>query len=147
MSKKVSLIIPTYNERDNIQPLVEQVDSALAGYDYELVFIDDNSRDGTAEAIRTLAQKYPARVIVRTDKKGLASAVVDGIGFASGDVIGVMDADLQHPPDLIPSLVQAIKDGADLAIASRYVKGGSCEGWSTTRRIISAILKCNQRNS
>ncbi|MBM4432639.1 MAG: glycosyltransferase, partial [Chloroflexi bacterium] len=74
-----SLIVPTYNERDNIVPLVERIDKALAGYDYRVLFIDDDSEDGTAELIKSLAEKYPVEVIVRKDKRGLASAVVDGI--------------------------------------------------------------------
>jgi dolichol-phosphate mannosyltransferase len=131
------LVIPTYKERDNIAPLVERIHRALSPYDYEVVFIDDNSRDGTAEAVTALASRYPVRVVVRTDKRGLASAVVDGIGYARGDIIGVMDADLQHPPEVLPDLIKAIHDGADVAVGSRYVKGGGCQGWSLTRRLIS----------
>ena len=132
-----SLIIPTYNERDNIVPLVERIHKALAGYNYKVLFIDDDSKDGTAELIRALSEKYPVEVIVRKDKRGLASAVVDGIGYAKGDIIGVMDADLQHPPEVLSDLLKAIEDGADMAIASRYVPGGSCEGWGLARRITS----------
>ena len=140
MSKDISLIIPTYNERDNIQPLVEQIDRVLSSRDYEVVFIDDDSKDGTAELIKELSHKYPIRVVVRTDKKGLASAVVDGIGYAAGGIIGVMDADLQHPPEVVPLLVAAIReDAADLAIGSRYVAGGSVEGWPWKRRMTSAV--------
>jgi dolichol-phosphate mannosyltransferase len=137
MDCAISFVIPTYNERNNITPLLERLHSSFTNCKYEVVFVDDNSRDGTAELISSLVTKYPVRVIVRKDKRGLASAVVDGFGYASYDIIGVMDADLQHPPELAASLAQAIEGGADLAIASRYVKGGSCEGWSGTRKIIS----------
>lgn len=137
MNDTVSIIVPTYNERDNITPLVEQLHSALSSYRYEVVFVDDNSRDGTIETATSLSAKYPVRIVVRKDKRGLASAVVDGFGYATGGIIGVMDADLQHPPNVVPSLVKAVKDGADIAIASRYVKGGGCPGWGLTRRVIS----------
>jgi dolichol-phosphate mannosyltransferase len=132
-----SLIVPTYKERDNIVPLVERIHKALAGYNYKVLFIDDDSNDGTAELVRALSERYPLEVIVRKDKRGLASAVVDGIGYAEGDIIGVMDADLQHPPEVLPDLVKAIENGAEMAIASRYVPGGSCEGWGLLRRINS----------
>ena len=142
MDAAVSLIIPTYNERENIEPLLQRLGHVLSGLNYEVVFIDDNSSDGTAELVSSLADRYPVRVVVRKDKRGLASAVVDGLGQVSGDVIAVMDADLQHPPEVIPSLLNKIKNGADVAVASRYVPGGGCQGWSRTRRLISrgAIL-------
>lgn len=137
MSKAISLIIPTYNEHDNIRPLIQRIDHALSNYDYEIVFVDDSSRDGTAELITALSPKYPVNVVVRIGKKGLASAVVDGVKQARGETIGVMDADLQHPPEVIPALLKEINDGADIAIASRYIKGGACQGWGLARRIIS----------
>jgi dolichol-phosphate mannosyltransferase len=137
MDDIISIIIPTYNERVNITPLVEKLHSALCRYDYEIVFIDDNSRDGTIEVASTLSAKYPVRVVVREDKRGLASAVVDGINWTKGKTIVVMDADLQHPPEVIPRLAQALENGADMAIASRYVKGGGSPGWGLMRRVIS----------
>ena len=137
MNKTISLIIPTYNERDNIIPLVERIHHALSNYDYRILFIDDDSKDGTAELATSLSRKYPINVIVRKDKRGLASAVVDGLRYATGDIVGVMDADLQHPPEVIPDLLREIDNGADMAIASRYVQGGGCQGWGLVRRIIS----------
>jgi dolichol-phosphate mannosyltransferase len=137
MSRAISIIIPTYNEKDNIIPLVERINQALSNYDYEILFVDDGSRDGTAELAVALSPKYPVKVMVRRNKRGLASAVVDGLKQATGQIVGVMDADLQHPPEVIPDLLQAIKDGADIAVASRYIKGGGCQGWGLTRRIIS----------
>jgi dolichol-phosphate mannosyltransferase len=137
MSKAVSVIVPTYNEKDNIIPLVKRLDKALSSYDYEILFVDDNSRDGTAEAVKALSGKYPVRVIVRKRKRGLASAIVDGLGHVTSPVIGVIDADLQHPPEVMPKLIREIERGADIAIASRYVEGGGCQGWGLTRRIIS----------
>jgi len=137
MGTAISIIIPTYNERDNIIALVKRIDHALSNYDYEIVFIDDNSSDGTAELAAALSPEYPVKVIVRKNKRGLASAVVDGLRYVESEVIGVMDADLQHPPEVIPHLVRELGSGANIAIASRYVKGGGCQGWGLTRRIIS----------
>ncbi len=134
---KISVIIPTYNEKDNVEPLVEEIGRALAGEDYEIVFIDDNSRDGTAALAASLAGRYPVRVIVRQTERGLASAVVHGFGQARGELLAVMDADLQHPPAVLRDMVRAARDGADVVIASRYVAGGSCEGWGLARRVIS----------
>jgi dolichol-phosphate mannosyltransferase len=137
MNKTVSLIVPTYNEHDNITALFQRLGKALAGYNYEIVIIDDNSTDGTAELAESLKDEYPVKVVVRKDKRGLASAVVDGLSYASGSIIAVMDADLQHPPEVVPDLLEAMEKGADIAVASRYVEGGGCQGWSFSRRLIS----------
>lgn len=142
MDKLITVVIPTYNEKDNITPLVERVQDTLSTYSYEILFVDDNSQDGTAQLISTLSAKYPVQVIVRLKERGLASAVVHGFQYAKGEVVAVMDADLQHPPQVLADLLKAVEAGADLVIASRYVKGGGCEGWGLVRRIISkgAIL-------
>jgi dolichol-phosphate mannosyltransferase len=137
MNKDISLVIPTYKEKDNIEQLVTRLGKVLSGYNYEIVIMDDNSNDGTEELVKSLSAKYPVKIVVRRDKKGLASAVVDGFEHASNDVIVVMDADLQHPPEVVPSLLKAIENGADIAIGSRYIQGGGCEGWSLLRRIMS----------
>ena len=138
MSKSISIIIPTYNERENITPLVERIDRALSTRDYEVVFVDDNSKDGTAELINSLSGKYPVRVMVRKEERGLATAVVHGIDHSDGSTVVVMDADLQHPPEVITDLLGKAGDNADIVIASRYVDGGGLKGWGLTRRIISA---------
>jgi dolichol-phosphate mannosyltransferase len=138
---ELSLISPTFNEKENIIPLVERVHKALSKYSYELIVVDDNSPDGTSELAKSLSSKYPLKVIVRTSERGLASAVVAGFDQATGEVLGVIDADLQHPPEEIPALLEAIRGGADVAIASRYVEGGSIEGWNTRREIISKGAK------
>ncbi len=138
---ELSLIAPTYNEIENIVPLVERVHKALSQYSYELVIVDDNSPDGTSELAKSLSAEYPLKVIVRTSERGLASAVVAGFREAKGQVLGVIDADLQHPPEVIPALLEAIRAGADVAIGSRYISGGGIEGWSTKRRVISGGAK------
>ena len=137
MSRLLSIVIPTFNEKENIVPLVKQIAKALAGYDYEVVFVDDNSSDGTAKAIENLAGEYPVRVLVRKDERGLATAVVHGINNSDSEYVLVMDADLQHPPEVIPALVEKAKSGVDIVIGSRYVEGGGCQDWGLVRRIIS----------
>jgi len=133
----ISIIIPTYNERDNILPLVERLSKTLSGHDFEILLVDDSSKDGTIDTAAALAEKYPVKVLVRSNERGLATAVLHGLQYAKGDIIGVMDADLQHPPEVNAALLKAIEDGADMAVASRYVKGGGCPNWGLTRRIIS----------
>jgi len=135
----VSVIIPTYNEKDNIAPLLARIDKALSGYDYEVLIVDDNSSDGTIEIASELASRYPVKVIVRQNQRGLATAVVHGLRAASGRIIGVMDADLQHPPEVIPELIKALQGGADMVVASRYIEGGGCPNWGLSRKIISRV--------
>ncbi len=139
MKDKLSIIIPTYNEKDNIMPLVERIHRTINGHDYEIIFVDDNSQDGTIETAEALVKSYPVKLFVRREEKGLATAVIYGIKQASGNIIGVMDADLQHPPEVLPDLLKAMEDGADMVFASRYIKGGGCPGWDLSRKIISRV--------
>jgi len=132
----ISVVVPTYNEAENLPELLERLDRALAGRSYEVVVVDDGSPDGTAEVARRLAGRYPVRVLVREERRGLSSAVVEGARLARGDVVVVMDADLQHPPELVPKLAETAERGC-LAIASRYVKGGKVKGWPWHRRFVS----------
>jgi dolichol-phosphate mannosyltransferase len=133
----VSFIIPTYNENDNIVPLVERIHAAIGDRPYEILFVDDNSRDGTADTAASLVPKYPVKVLIRKNKRGLATAILDGLLYIQGEYVCVMDADLQHPPEVLPVLFREMDNGRDLVIASRYVPGGGCEGWKLSRRIIS----------
>lgn len=139
MRKALSIVIPTYNEGNNITPLVERIAGALTGYDYEILLVDDNSQDGTPDIVAGLSTKYPVNVAVRKTERGLASAVVHGIDNTKGDRVLVMDADLQHPPEVIPELIRAADNGADVVVASRYVKGGGCQDWSFFRKLVSAV--------
>lgn len=134
---KISVVVPTYQEKDNIKRLIERIASALNGRDYEIVVVDDNSPDGTAQVAVGLAQAYPVRVIKRKGKLGLGSAIMEGFKNSSGELVGVIDADLQHPPELIRELCDAIEEGSDIAIASRYVPGGGMENWPVLRRAVS----------
>ncbi len=133
----ISVVIPTYNERDNIVPLVERLSHTFDGHKFEILLVDDNSKDGTVDVAASLADKYPVKVMVRTKERGLATAVLHGFKYAQGNIIGVMDADLQHPPEINADLLKAIENGADMAIGSRYVPGGGCPNWGLARRVIS----------
>jgi dolichol-phosphate mannosyltransferase len=133
----ISIIVPTYNERDNILPLVERLSRTLSGRKFEILLVDDSSKDGTIDAAAALAEKFPVKVMVRSNERGLATAVLHGLKYAKGDIIGVMDADLQHPPEINAALLKALDDGADMAIGSRYVPGGGVPNWGLVRRIIS----------
>ena len=137
----LSLVIPTYNERQNIVQLVnilsQILDEALPD-DYELIVVDDNSPDRTWEVAASLIPEYPQlRVLRREGEKGLSSAVVRGWQVARGDILGVIDADLQHPPEVLLKLFEQTRAGADLALASRHVEGGGVSEWSLTRRFLS----------
>ncbi|MHA1590149.1 MAG: polyprenol monophosphomannose synthase [Candidatus Njordarchaeales archaeon] len=142
MNYSLSVIIPTYEERENIADSIHRIESALKDLDFEIVVVDDNSPDGTADLARELNGLYGnIEVIERPRKFGLGSAVIDGIKASKSDVIVVMDADLQHPPELLSKMLEMIRQGNDLVIASRYIKGGGIRGWSFGRRIISKGAK------
>lgn len=136
----VSILIPTYNEKENIGLLIPRIfgifkKSRIKG---EVVVVDDNSPDGTGEIAEKMKGKYRMKVIHRKAKLGLSSAVLDGLKEAEGDIIGVMDSDLSHPPELIPDLVKPIiSNQADITVGSRYVKGGGIKNWPFRRKIIS----------
>jgi dolichol-phosphate mannosyltransferase len=139
----VSVIVPTYREAENLPVLVKALGESLARLPggYEVIVVDDNSRDGTEEACAELAQSYPLRLLVRRTERGLASAVVHGIEAARGRFLVVMDADLSHPPEAVPALVAPLRaDEADFVIGSRYVAGGSTEeGWGVYRWLNSKV--------
>ncbi|NPA85664.1 MAG: glycosyltransferase family 2 protein [Crenarchaeota archaeon] len=137
---KVSIVVPTYNERDNVPVLAKRLDEALgrAGIDFELIIVDDDSPDGTAEVAKKLKLKHgKVKVFVRKGEKGLASAVLKGFELAEGKYLVVMDADLQHPPEVVPELVEKLEEGCDLVIASRYAHREGVRGWNPVRKIIS----------
>lgn len=137
----LSIVVPTYNEIERLEEFVRTVwrvvdDSRLV---VELVVVDDNSPDGTGALADRLATERPMAVVHRAGKLGLGSAVMAGFGVARGRLLGVMDADLSHPPDLVPVLVGAIREaGTDVVIASRYVPGGGTRNWPLSRAVMSA---------
>jgi dolichol-phosphate mannosyltransferase len=134
------MVVPTYNERDRLAELVAAVFAAAEAHSLplELVIVDDNSPDGTGKLADDLATQYPMRVVHRSGKLGLGTAVVAGFQVASGEAVGVMDADFSHPPSLVPVLFAAFRGAdADVAVASRYVPGGSTPDWPFKRRLLS----------
>ena len=138
---RFSLIIPTYNEGQNVQELVRILSQLLDGIipnAYELIVVDDNSPDQTWKLAQELTPDYPQlRVMRRVEEKGLSTAVIRGWQVARGEVLGVIDADLQHPPEVLLKLWQEMERGADLAAASRHVEGGGVSEWSIVRRFLS----------
>ena len=138
---KFSLVIPTYQESQTISSLVETVTECLDQVlfkQYEVIVIDDNSPDLTWKIAEQLQLSYPQlRVICRQGKRGLSTAVLEGWKVAKGEILGVIDADLQHPPQLLKQLWQEIEKGSDLVVATRYKKGGKVEHWSVTRQVLS----------
>jgi dolichol-phosphate mannosyltransferase len=138
---RLSIVLPTYNESKNIAAIIrhltELLDAALPGA-YEITVVDDNSPDGTAEVARQLVRQVPQlRVMRREHERGLSSAVIRGWQASSGEVLGVIDADLQHPPEVTLRLWSEIARGADLAVASRHVEGGGVSDWGVLRRALS----------
>lgn len=134
----VSIVVPTYNERQNLPRLVAAIAENMP-WPYEVIVVDDSSPDGTADLARDLAKTYPVRLLSRPAKSGLGSAYRDGFALADGDVVFEMDADLSHDPGHIPALVQAVVDGADISVGSRYVEGGRVVGWNTYRKLVSGV--------
>lgn len=135
----VSIVVPTYNERQNLPRLVEAIATHLKDRPYEIVVVDDSSPDGTGDLAADLAKTYPVRLLRRPAKSGLGSAYRDGFLAARGDLVFEMDADLSHDPRYIPALVQAVEDGADIAVGSRYVENGRVVGWSAYRKLVSGV--------
>jgi dolichol-phosphate mannosyltransferase len=136
----VTIVVPTYNERERIAELVARLFEATekAGVSLELIVVDDNSPDGTGQVADDLARTHRMRVIHRSGKLGLGTAVVAGFAMATSDIVGVMDADFSHPPALVPRMLAAFRAaGADVLVASRYVPGGSTPNWPFKRRLLS----------
>ena len=136
-----SLVIPTYQERENIAKAIDilssLLDRCLAG-SYEIIVVDDDSPDETWKVAQSLTKQYPQlRVMRREKERGLSSAVIRGWQVAQGRVLGVIDGDLQHPPEVLIQLLSFIKQGADLAVASRHIEGGGVSSWSFIRRFLS----------
>ena len=132
---ELCLVIPVLNERDNIAPLVACVDAVLGGIGWEIIFVDDDSRDGTRAAIAAVARQHPnVRLLHRIGRRGLASAFVEGAQASMAPLIAAMDGDLQHDERLLPKMVAALRSGQyDLAIGSRHVDGGGLGEWDKTR--------------
>jgi dolichol-phosphate mannosyltransferase len=138
----LTIVVPTYNERERIAELVEAVFAACrqASVDLELIIVDDNSPDGTGAVADALAATRRMKVVHREGKLGLGSAVMAGFRAASAGIVGVMDADFSHPPSLVPSMLAAFNaTNADVLVASRYVPGGGTRNWPFRRRALSRM--------
>jgi dolichol-phosphate mannosyltransferase len=141
-SADLTMVVPTYNERERIAELVDALFRTCATQNLrlELVIVDDNSPDGTGALADDLAKVHRIRVIHRSGKLGLGTAVVAGFGVATADVVGVMDADFSHPPSLVPRMLAIFRaTDADIVVASRYVPGGRTLNWPITRRVLSRV--------
>ncbi len=140
--KQFSIIIPTLNEADNILPLLQKISSVSRpqGLKPEIIFVDDNSTDGTRQRITGYSGDLDVHLIHRENKRGLAGAVIAGARVARNEWVVVMDADLSHPPEAIPSLLEPLAQGShDMVIGSRYVVGGETPGWPMVRKINSRL--------
>jgi dolichol-phosphate mannosyltransferase len=140
-SEKLALVIPTLREAENIRQVLNHARSVLdpVGIRYEIIVVDDDSRDGTEEIVSRISREDPrVRILVRKGQKGLSGAVLYGWKNTDAAILGVMDADLQHPPELLPRLIASVLAGHDLVIGSRYVVGGSMHDWNPIRKLISA---------
>lgn len=138
---ELCVVVPTYCERENVAELFERLASALAGVAFEVIFVDDDSPDGTAQVVRELAQRDGrARCLQRIGRRGLSSACVEGALASSAPFVAVMDADLQHDERALPQMLALLRRGdLDLAIGSRYVAGGSTGAWDERRRLVSRL--------
>jgi dolichol-phosphate mannosyltransferase len=137
----LSIIIPVFNEKDNIQELFLRITKTLSEIDYEMIFVDD-STDETPSIIAFISKENP-RIILnhRENEKGLSTAVIKGFELASGDILSVMDGDLQHPPELLIDMFHQISNGADIVVPSRFILGGSDGGLNLFRKVISATAR------
>ena len=139
--KKLSVVVPTYNEAGNVEHLAERIDKALSGIDYDIFFIDD-STDDTPEILKKMSEENSrVRFEHRENEKGLATAVIRGFEIADGDFLACMDADLQHPPEILRPMYAAMMSGADMCIPSRLIKGGSDGGLNLYRKFVSGTAR------
>lgn len=137
----LALVIPTLYEAENIGGLLDRVRAVLdpAGVPYEILVVDDDSRDGTVETIAAITEVDPrVRLLVRKGERGLSGAILHGWRNTDATILAVMDADYQHPPELLPELLAAVQRGNDLVIGSRYTEGGDLGQWNPVRRFLSA---------
>ena len=134
---ELAIVLPTYNERGNVAPMVARLEAALGPHGWEAIFVDDDSADGTADEVRAIARTDPrVRVIQRIGRRGLASAASEGMCATAAPIVAVMDADHQHDPALLPGMLQALTSGEyDLAYASRFCEGASTEAWNRPDRV------------
>lgn len=135
---ELAVIVPTFNEAENVPLIVERLESVLEGVEFEIVFVDDNSPDRTWERVEALHRTRPhVRVLRRIGRRGLSSAVIEGVMSTDADYVAVMDADLQHDETILPKLLLAVREGADVAIGTRYAGDGGLGDWERGRARLS----------
>jgi dolichol-phosphate mannosyltransferase len=140
--QKFALVVPTLNEAENIILVLNRVIAALSRLEvpWVILVVDDESNDGTPEIVRRYAESESRiRLLERSSQRGLAGAITHGWSHSDADLIGVIDADLQHPPELLPKLINGVCNGFDIAIASRYLEPRSIDGWNPARKALSRL--------
>ena len=135
----ITIIVPTFNEHDNVEPLVEQINRCLAGRDWEILFVDDNSSDHTASQVEKLGRADPRiKCLLRVGRRGLSSACIEGILASSSPLVAVMDGDLQHDAAILPKMIDVLSNSdVQIAIGSRYTNGGNIDQWTFWRKMVS----------
>lgn len=138
---ELTVVVPTYNERDNIRSILDALEHALSGIAWEVIFVDDDSPDGTAGYVRAVARKLSnVRCLQRIGRRGLSSACVEGMLASAAPFLAVMDADLQHDPGIIPLMLRTLqRDRLDVVVGSRYVDGGGIGDWNRSRLRLSGL--------
>jgi dolichol-phosphate mannosyltransferase len=143
MAYDLAIVLPTFNERGNVGPMIDRLERALKGIHYEVIFVDDDSPDGTAEAVRRMARdRDNVRVLHRIGRRGLASACIEGILAAAAPFVAVMDADLQHDESILPEMLRRMsEENLDLVVGSRHIAGGSMGEFARWRVKLSHLGK------
>ena len=137
---RVAVIVPTFDEAANVRPLIEQVRAVLGETGWEIIFVDDDSPDCTAALVREIGQyDHQVRIVQRVGRRGLSSAVVEGMLATAAPMLAVMDGDLQHDEAALPAMIAKIDEGCDLAIGTPYAPGGSTGAWSESRKLMSTL--------
>lgn len=135
----LAVVVPTFNERENVAEIVRRLGVALGSLKYEIVFVDDNSPDGTSDVVREQSEDHPqVRCVTRVGRRGLSSAAIEGIMATTAPVIAVIDGDMQHDETLLPAMLDQLHDeNSDVVVGSRYMEGGGFGEWSDRRRRMS----------
>jgi len=146
-SLRLSIVVPTFNESQNVQELLRRIEATLGARGWEVIFVDDDSPDGTSTAVREIARADPrVRALQRVGRRGLSSACIEGMLSTSAPIIAVMDADLQHDETVLPTMLAEIEQGgADLVVGTRYAAGGSTGDWNESRKVMSRLATLASR--
>ena len=143
---RLSVVIPTFNESSNIEELLRRLDGVLGPAGWEVVFVDDDSPDGTAAKACEIARTDPrVRCLRRVGRRGLSSACIEGMLATSAPIVAVMDADLQHDETILPKMLAEIEKGADVVVGTRYAEGGSTGQWNESRKTMSRLATAASR--